>query len=56
MELKVSDKIEVIQNLLKIADKVLIGGGMAFTFYKAMGYEIGKSLLEEDRVNLLKNY
>ncbi|VEU80338.1 phosphoglycerate kinase [Haploplasma axanthum] len=51
---KVSDKIEVIQNLLKIADKVLIGGGMAFTFYKAMGYEIGKSLLEEDKVELAK--
>ena len=51
---KVSDKIEVINNLLKIADKVLIGGGMAFTFYKAMGYEIGKSLLEEDKVDLAK--
>ncbi|HKL95285.1 MAG TPA: phosphoglycerate kinase [Haploplasma sp.] len=51
---KVSDKIEVINNLLKVADKVLIGGGMAFTFYKAMGYEIGKSLLEEDRVELAK--
>ncbi|MDY0276647.1 MAG: phosphoglycerate kinase [Acholeplasma sp.] len=51
---KVSDKIEVITNLLKIADKVLIGGGMAFTFYKAMGYEIGKSLLEEDKVDLAK--
>lgn len=51
---KVSDKIEVIQNLLKVADKVLIGGGMAFTFYKAMGYEIGKSLLESDRIELAK--
>ena len=51
---KVSDKIEVIQNLLKIADKVLIGGGMAFTFFKAMGYEVGKSLLEEDKVELAK--
>lgn len=51
---KVSDKIEVIQNLLKVADKVLIGGGMAFTFYKAMGYEIGKSLLEEDKIDLAK--
>jgi len=49
---KVSDKIEVIKNLLKIADKVLIGGGMAFTFYKALGYEVGKSLLEEDKVEL----
>ena len=51
---KVSDKIEVIQNLLKIADKVLIGGGMAFTFFKAMGYEVGKSLLEVDKVELAK--
>ncbi len=51
---KVSDKIEVIQNLLKIADKVIIGGGMAFTFFKAMGYEVGKSLLEEDKVELAK--
>jgi len=51
---KVSDKIEVIQNLLKIADKVLIGGGMAFTFFKAMGYEVGKSLLEADKVELAK--
>ena len=51
---KVSDKIEVIQNLLKVADKVLIGGGMAFTFFKAMGYEVGKSLLEADKVELAK--
>lgn len=51
---KVSDKIEVIQNLLKIADKVLIGGGMAFTFFKAMGLEVGKSLLEVDKVELAK--
>jgi phosphoglycerate kinase len=51
---KVSDKIEVIQNLLKIADKVIIGGGMAFTFFKAMGLEVGKSLLEVDKVDLAK--
>ena len=51
---KVSDKIEVIQNLLKIADKVLIGGGMAFTFFKAMGKEVGKSLLETDKIDLAK--
>jgi phosphoglycerate kinase len=51
---KVSDKIEVIKNLLKVADHVLIGGGMAFTFFKAMGYPIGKSLLEEDKVELAK--
>ncbi len=52
---KVSDKIEVIENLLKIADKVLIGGGMAFTFFKAMGKEIGKSLLEDDKVALAQS-
>ena len=51
---KVSDKIEVINNLLNVADKILIGGGMAFTFYKALGYEVGSSLLEEDRVELAK--
>jgi phosphoglycerate kinase len=51
---KVSDKIEVIKNLLQIADKVLIGGGMAFTFFKAMGKEVGKSLLEVDKVDLAK--
>ncbi len=51
---KVSDKIEVIKNLLQIADTVLIGGGMAYTFFKAMGYEIGTSLLEADKVDLAK--
>ncbi|HHY96918.1 MAG TPA: phosphoglycerate kinase [Acholeplasma sp.] len=51
---KVSDKIEVITNLLKVADKVLIGGGMAFTFLKALGYEVGKSLVELDKVDLAK--
>lgn len=51
---KVSDKIEVIRNLLKVSDYVLIGGGMIFTFYKAMGLEIGKSLLEADKVELAK--
>ncbi len=49
---KVSDKIEVIKNLLKVADKVLIGGGMAYTFFKAQGMEIGKSLLEADKMDL----
>ncbi len=49
---KVSDKIEVIKNLLKVADKVLIGGGMAYTFFKAQGYEIGTSLLEADKIDL----
>ncbi|MCF7929970.1 MAG: phosphoglycerate kinase [Acholeplasmataceae bacterium] len=51
---KVSDKIEVIKNLLKVADKVLIGGGMAYTFFKAQGYEIGNSLLEADKIDLAK--
>jgi phosphoglycerate kinase len=51
---KVSDKIEVIKNLLKIADHVLIGGGMAYTFFKAQGHEIGLSLLEPDKVELAK--
>ncbi len=45
---KVSDKIGVIENLLEKADKVLIGGGMTYTFYKAQGIEIGNSLVEED--------
>lgn len=49
---KVSDKIGVIDNLIDKVDTLLIGGGMAFTFYKAMGYEIGKSILEADKVEL----
>ncbi len=53
---KVSDKIAVIENLLKIADKVLIGGGMAYTFSVAQGGKIGTSLLEEDRVELAKEF
>lgn len=52
---KVSDKIGVIENLLEKADKVLIGGGMAYTFFKAQGREIGTSLLEEDKVDLAKS-
>lgn len=52
---KVSDKIGVIENLLNVADKVLIGGGMAYTFLKAQGYEIGKSLLEADKVDFAKD-
>jgi phosphoglycerate kinase len=51
---KISGKIDVIKNMLGKADRILIGGGMIFTFYKAMGYEIGKSLLEEDKVDLAK--
>jgi phosphoglycerate kinase len=53
---KVSDKIAVIDNLLTIADKVLIGGGMAYTFLKAQGLQVGKSLLEEDKIELAKEY
>ncbi len=53
---KVSDKIAVVDNLLKKADKVLIGGGMAYTFLKAQGYNVGKSLVEEDKVELAKEY
>jgi 3-phosphoglycerate kinase len=51
---KVSDKIGVIENLLGIADYILVGGGMAFTFVKAQGYPVGKSLLEADKVELAK--
>lgn len=53
---KVSDKIAVIENLLTKVDKILIGGGMAYTFLKAEGYSIGKSLLEEDKIDLAKSY
>ena len=51
---KVSDKIAVIQNLAKIADYILIGGGMAFTFLKASGVEIGVSLLDEENIDFCK--
>lgn len=51
---KVSDKIDVIKQLLTKADSVLIGGGMAYTFMKALGYKIGKSLVENDKVDLAK--
>ena len=51
---KVSDKIGVIENLVTKADKILIGGGMAFTFLKAKGYEIGKSLLDEENIDFCK--
>lgn len=51
---KVSDKILVIENLLKIADKVIVGGGMAYTFNVARGLTVGDSLLEEDRVQVAK--
>ena len=51
---KISGKIDVIQNLLPKVDNLIIGGGMVFTFFKAMGYEIGSSLLEEEKVELAK--
>ncbi|MBO1199789.1 phosphoglycerate kinase [Staphylococcus simiae] len=51
---KVSDKINVIKNLVNIADKIIIGGGMAYTFLKAQGKEIGLSLLEEDKIDFAK--
>lgn len=51
---KVSDKIEVVENLMKIADAMLIGGGMAYTFLKAQGLSIGKSLVEDDKLDLAK--
>ena len=52
---KISGKIDVIQNLMNNCDALLIGGGMMFTFYKAQGLEIGKSLLETDKVELARN-
>ena len=51
---KVSGKIKVLKNLLKKVDKLIIGGGMAFTFLKAMGYEVGKSILEEEMIPIAK--
>ncbi len=53
---KVSDKLAVIDHLLDKADKLLIGGGMVFTFLKAQGHEVGKSLLEEDQVDTCREY
>ena len=53
---KVSDKLGVIDNLLGKADKLLIGGGMVFTFLKAQGHEVGKSLLEEDQLDTCRGY
>jgi phosphoglycerate kinase len=51
---KISGKIDIISNLLPKVDKIIIGGGMTYTFFKAQGREIGKSLLEEDKINLAK--
>lgn len=52
---KVADKIGVIENLVEKADKILIGGGMSYTFLKAQGHEIGKSLLDEESLDFCKN-
>ncbi len=51
---KVSGKLEVLENILNIADKILIGGGMAYTFLKACGYNVGKSLVEDDLIDTAK--
>ena len=51
---KISGKIDIISNLLPRVDNIIIGGGMAYTFFKAQGKEIGKSLLEEDKIDLAK--
>jgi len=51
---KVSDKIEVIQNLMKVVDQLIIGGAMAYTFARAQGQSTGKSLVEEDKIDLAK--
>jgi phosphoglycerate kinase len=53
---KVKDKIGVIENLLEKVDNLIIGGGLAYTFVKAQGYEIGQSLLEEDKIELAKQF
>ena len=53
---KVSDKLAVIANLIKTADTLVIGGGMAFTFLAAQGYEVGKSLLEQDQIGAVRGY
>jgi phosphoglycerate kinase len=53
---KVSDKLGVIDNLLGKADRLLIGGGMVFTFLKAQGHEVGKSLLEDDQLDTVRSY
>src|SRR5690606_10272936 len=53
---KVKDKIGVIENLLEKVDNLIVGGGLAYTFIKAQGHEIGKSLLEEDKIELAKEF
>lgn len=52
---KVGDKIPVIENLLKKVDTLIVGGGMSYTFFKSMGYEIGTSILDEDSIELAKD-
>ena len=53
---KVKDKIEVINKMLEIADNVLIGGGLSYTFFKAQGHEIGKSLVDNEKLDLAKGF
>ncbi|WP_289018138.1 phosphoglycerate kinase [uncultured Ornithinimicrobium sp.] len=53
---KVSDKLGVIESLITVADRLLVGGGMVFTFLKAQGHEVGTSLLEEDQVDTVRGY
>jgi len=53
---KVKDKIGVIENLLKIADNIIIGGGLSYTFFKAQGYEIGKSLVDNSKLDLVLGF
>ncbi|MGL4831763.1 MAG: phosphoglycerate kinase, partial [Propionibacteriaceae bacterium] len=53
---KVADKLAVIENLLKAADTLVIGGGMSFTFLKALGYEVGASILDEANIETCKHY
>lgn len=53
---KVKDKIDVINNLIQLADTIILGGGLCFTFLKAQGYEVGKSLIDEEKVELAKGF
>ncbi|WP_040951728.1 phosphoglycerate kinase [Gorillibacterium massiliense] len=53
---KVKDKIDVIENLIKLADNIIIGGGLAYTFLKAQGYEIGNSIVDNEKIDLAKEF
>lgn len=53
---KVSDKLDVIANLMQVADRILVGGGMVFTFLAAQGHEVGQSLLESDQLDVVRGY